>query len=266
MKSPIKIHGGKSQLVAELVKLIPTSYKRYLEGCCGGMNLLLNLPCEGISEWANDLNGELTNFWRVLRDSPEPLIRSLLGTPMSMNEYLDAAKTYGNVTDEQSKARAFFVRSRMSRQGLGKDYATPTKRQRRGMNEQVSAYWGAVEGLPEVHARIRRVEIWNLPVVKAIKKLDGKDLFAYFDPPYMPETRTSKGEYGAFEMTPEQHEELLDALASMKGKFMLSGYHSPLYDATAMIEGWNCHEIEIVNSASARKKKEVKVECVWTNY
>lgn len=264
MKSALKTHGGKFYLAPKIIAAMPP-HKRYLEAYSGGLNVLINKPYEGISEWANDLNGELTNFWNVLRDTPDQLLRALLATPVSQAEFMAAFGVTGT-TDAQKRAYQFFVRNRMSRQGLGKDYITPTTRQRRGMNEHVSAYWGAIEGLPELHERLRRVEIWNLPAIEAIKRLDGKDFFTYLDPPYLPETRSSKGEYGEFEMTPEQHEELLKFLCTIKGKFLLSGYPSPLYEAFASCEGWNCQRILIPNNASSRKVKETKIECLWSNY
>lgn len=263
----MKTHGGKYYLSARLNEIASRAkHTKYLEAFCGGLNFLINKPCEGISEWANDLNGELINFWRVLRDTPDGLLRALLGTPMSQLEYLEAIKQHGKVTDELARARNFFVTNRMSRQGLGKDYATPTSRTRRGMNEHVSAWWGAIEGLPELHTRLSRVEIWQRPAIEAIRQLDDSDTLFYCDPPYMLETRSSTGEYGEHEMTREDHAELLLCLASVKGKFMLSGYHSDLYDQVAYLYEWNLHEIKIPNNASSKRSKEIKTECVWTNF
>lgn len=259
MNSPIKIHGGKHYLAKKIVALMPP-HTRYLEAFSGGLSVLLNKPCEGVSEYANDMNGELTNFWRVLAQTPDRMLRALWGTPVSQDEWLAAQAVCQN--DNVKRATQFFIRCRMSRQGLGKDYCTPTKRTRRGMNEHVSAWWGAIEGLHEVHERLKRVEVWNMQAVKAIQKLDGEDLLVYADPPYLHETRSSTGEYGSFEMTCEDHVELLECLKSMKGKFLLSGYASELYDSY----GWNRKDFSVPNSSSSAKKKEMKTECVWMNF
>lgn len=263
MNSPIKYHGGKHYLAKRIIALMPP-HTRYLEAYCGGMSVLLNKPFEGISEYANDLNGELMNFWRVLKSTPDRMLRALWGTPLSQSEFIEAtnAKHSGNV----ERATAFFIRMRMSRQGIGKDYCTPTSRPRRGMNENVSAWQTAVDGLPEIHERLRRVEVWNVPATEAVRKLDCEDLLVYADPPYLHETRRSTGEYGGFEMAKSDHIVLLETLSQMKGKFLLSGYASDLYAGYERKYFWNRHDFDLPNNASSAKSKERKTEIVWSNY
>lgn len=67
-------------------------------------------------------------------------------------------------------------------------------------------------------------------------------------------------------MTEVDHLHLLQLLAKIEGKFLLSGYRSKLYDEWASGRGWNRHEFQIVNNASGKKTKDVKTECVWTNF
>ena len=161
----------------------------------------------------------------------------------------------------------FFVVCRMSLAGRCGDFASLSRnRTRRGMNEQVSSWLGAIEGLPDIHARLKRVVVTNMDAVKLIKQQDGPHTLFYCDPPYVHEARSSTGEYGDFEMTLEQHQELLEVLAVIKGKFILSGYHNPLHDHWAEEHGFRCVEIEIDNKASSKKTKDTKVECLWMNY
>ena len=240
-------------------------HSRYLEAYAGGLNVLINKPHEGVSEFVNDLNGELMNFWRVLRDTPDRMLRALWGTPLSQEEFIQA-KSYSD-SDAVRRATAFFIRMRMSRQGLGQDFCTPTSRTRRGMNENVSAWLGAIEGLPAIHDRLKRVEVWKRPAVEAIRALDnGPGFLVYCDPPYLHETRSSTGEYGSFEMDAAEHVALLDCLANMRGHFLLSGYRSQMYDAAAKLHGWIRHDFDLPNNASSAKSKERKTECVWSNY
>jgi DNA adenine methylase len=264
MNSPLRWHGGKSYLAKRIVELMP-AHTSYLDAYAGGLSVLLNKPCEGISEYANDLNGELMNFWRVLAQTPDRMLRALWGTPLSQDEFIASGAT--QPPDNVVRATAFFIRMRQSRQGLGRDYCTPTSRRRRGMNENVSAWLSAVDGLPEVHARLRRVEVWDpRPAVDAIAKLDGPDFLVYCDPPYVHETRSTTGEYGDFEMNLDDHKKLLLSLAGLKGKFLLSGYRCQLYDETASLCGWKCLEIDMPNNASSSSTKERKTECLWRNY
>ncbi len=147
-----------------------------------------------------------------------------------------------------------------------KDFATLSRnRVRRGMNEQVSAWLTAVEGLPEVHARLKRVVVVHGTAIKIIQQQDGPNTLFYCDPPYLHETRETTKDY-QHEMTVEQHRELLSTLAGIEGKFMLSGYPSDLYDSWASIHGWNKRDFDLPNNASSKKEKERKIERVWMNY
>lgn len=263
MKSgPIKRHGGKAYLAPKIIALMPP-HTRYAEPFFGGGSVPLQKPFEDVAEWANDLDRELTDFWLVLKETPDRMLRALWGTPLSTVEFDNAVKDLAD-TDRVKRATAFFIRARQSRQGLGKDFATPTSRLRRGMNEQVSAWLSAIEGLPEFHERLKRVEIRCQPAVDFIKKLDSEDTLFYADPPYLHETRSSTGEYGKHEMTQEQHHSLLALLRTVKGKVLLSGYRSAMYDD--LLSKWRRVDFEIPNQASSAKVKEIKTECVWCNF
>lgn len=264
--NPIKWFGGKFYLAKKIIELFPP-HTRYVEPYFGGGSVLLNKTYEGVSEYANDINGELTNFWKVLRCSSlfqDFVIRANM-TPFSEYEFNRARVTDG-IGTEISRALKFFVRYRMSRQGLGLSYATPTARTRRGMNEQVSAYLSAVEGLPQVHERLKRVEIWNRPALDCIRQLDSCDTLYYLDPTYLEETREAKQAYGLYEMSSQDHKELLNLLSEISGKFVLSGYPSDMYERARLRNNWKVEQIEIDNKASSRKNKPKQIECLWYNF
>ena len=102
--------------------------------------------------------------------------------------------------------------------------------------------------------------------MKIIDQQDGERTLFYCDPPYLHGTRNSVGEYGNHEMTNSQHEELLRLLGKICGKFLLSGYHSELYDDSAAQHGWRSIERAIDNKASSAQKKEIKTEVLWANF
>jgi DNA adenine methylase len=240
----------------------------FVEPFFGGGAVLFALDPQGISEVANDVHGELTNFWDVLQSETlfAKLRHRLDCTPCSEIEFERAGQQSGQL-DSVERAVRFFIRNRQSRQGLGRDFATMTKnRSRRGMNEQAAAWHSAIEGLGEVHARLQRVVIMNKDACDVIKQQDGPRTLFYCDPPYLHTTRKSVGEYGSFEMSEDDHTALLQTLADIQGRFLLSGYRSELYDEFADRCGWQCHQYEIDNKASSSKTKEKKTECVWTNY
>lgn len=271
---PLKWHGGKSYLAKWIHGLAPPSviadptdgYTHRNIAYFGAGGEFWNWECEGISEAVNDINAALTCFWHVLCDDDdfEEFSHLVNATPFSQASYEDTFAD--SIRGPVEIALQVFVRYRQSRQGLGKDYATPTRRTRRGMNENVSAWLSAVEGLPECHERLKRVEIRTLDALEFIDKYDHERALLYLDPPYLHSTRSTGGGEYAFEMTDRDHGELLNKLALIDGKFMLSGYHSDIYDDYAALADWTCHEKEIDNKASSKKTKDKKTECVWTNY
>lgn len=263
MKSPLRWHGGKSYLAKWIVGHFP-AHTRYVEPFFGGGSVLLAKDPEGVSEYANDIYGDLANFWSVLAQTPHRMLAALWGTPLS-EESFDAAVKQLADDDRVRRATAFFIRNRMSRQGLGKDYCTPTIRLRRGMNENVSAWISAVDGLPQLHERLRRVEVWNRDALEVIDKLDSPETLFYVDPPYVHETRQSKDAY-QHEMDESQHGWLLTALADIRGKFVLSGYPNEQYDLFAKKFGWDISDRETPLHSSSKAKKETKVERLWMNF
>lgn len=268
---PLKWHGGKAYLAARIVALMPPRHTwcHYVEPYFGGGSVLLENDPEGISEVANDLNGALVNFWNALRDPErfEKLKRRLEATPFSEFDWIEAnTMCEFRPADEDLWAWAFFVVCRQSLAGRMASFAPLSRsRTRRGMNEQASAWTAAVDGLPAVHARLRRVAVLNRPALDVIRRQDGGRTLFYLDPPYLHETRATTGEY-AHEMTERQHAELLDVLAGLKGRFLLSGYRSPLYDGAAERHGWRRADFDLPNNAAGGAAKRRMTESVWMNY
>lgn len=274
---PLKWHGGKTYLAKRIIELMPRRCKtpnspasddpgwlHYVEPYFGGGAVLLANDPEGISEVANDLNGDLINFWRVLMRSDwfTEFQRIMEATPFSKEKWENPRHGVGEVAD----AVWFFVKCRQSLSGRMDSFAGITRnRTRRGMNEQVSAWLNCIEGLPAVHERLKRVLILNDDAMTVIRKEDGPRTLFYLDPPYLHETRATTGEY-EHEMSESDHRGLLNSLSVVKGKFLLSGYHSALYDERANMQGWKCHEFELPNNAAGGKEKRRMVECVWTNF
>jgi DNA adenine methylase len=275
---PLKWHGGKHYLARRIVALMPP-HLHYVEPYAGGLSVLLARDPEdrrlwlgedgshrGASEVANDLDGRLMNFWRVMGDDAlfAEFCRRVEATPFG-RPFWEAAGVHAHGQDPVADAVALFVLARQSGQGLRKDFATPSPgRNRGGMDERASAWLSAVEGLAEVHARLRGVVVENLPALELIRREDGPGTLFYCDPPYPHETRTAPGAYGAFEMTEADHRELLAVLRQVRGKVMLSGYPSALYDKA--LTSWTRYDFDIANHASGASAKQRMTECVWCNF
>ncbi len=133
------------------------------------------------------------------------------------------------------------------------------------MNEQASAWLTAVEGLAEVHERLKRVVILCDKAINVIRAQDGSATLFYCDPPYLLETRSVKDHY-RHEMTTDEHRAMLTALSQISGRFLLSGYRNDLYDSFAVQHAWRREDVEVANQMSGAKEKDKRVECVWMNY
>src|SRR5262245_12487789 len=229
LTQPLKWHGGKFFLASQIVSLMP-AHTHYCEAFAGGLAVLFAKPFEGVSEVINDLNGDLTGFWRVLQndDTFARFIHIVQAVPFSRPEW-EKASNHVRGEDAVADAAAFFIQCRQSMAGRMESFAPLSRtRTRRGLNEQASAWLTAVEGLTAVHARLKRVVVENDNALAVIKREDGPGTLHYLDPPYLDSTRTSPNVY-AHEMSVADHKDMLDVLRGCRGKCMLSGYDSDLY-------------------------------------
>jgi DNA adenine methylase len=274
---PLKWHGGKHYLARRIIALMPR-HMHYVEPYAGGLAVLLARdPTDprlwagngsgerGVSEVANDLNGHLVNFWRVLRgeDTFGRFLRQVQAIPLSRAEW-EAAHAHEYGKDPVADAVAFFVDCRQSLAGRQKGFTAMTRnRTRRGMNGNVSEWLSAVEGLPIVHERLRLVGLENMHAPDLIQREDTPGTLFYCDPPYLHETRTAKKVYG-FEMTEADHRKLLGVLRQCRGKVMLSGYPSRLNDEA--LAGWTRHTFDLPNHAAGGSAKGRETEVVWCNF
>ncbi len=271
---PLKWHGGKSYLATEIVALMP-AHTHYVEPYAGGLSVLLAKNPVGYSEVVNDINMDLCCFWNVLRDDLTfaPFKRMVEATPFCEDVWKAcAAELETRQWDDVGRFPAldvrrafdFFVCCRQSLAGRMKAFAPLSKtRTRRKMNEQASAWLTCIEGLADVHERLKRVVVRNRRAPEVIQSEDNENTLFYADPTYLSETRTAKEIY-RFEMSNADHLELLSLLKTVRGKVMLSGYHSLMYDD--MLGSWRCHEFNLPNNAAGGDSKRRMIECLWCNF
>jgi len=216
-------------------------------------------------ETYNDIDSEVVNFFRVLREQKEALIESIGLTPFSREEFELAIAQPKQDTSDLERARRFFVRARQVRSGLAQTassgrWANCLLTSRAGMGGAVSRWLGSVEGLSEIVQRLLRVQIENAPAIDVIKRYDSEETLFYCDPPYPHSSRGDSKAY-AFEMTDAQHRELAHVLRNVKGKVALSGYRCALMDE--LYGDW--HSIEAM-AKNCHSIKQLRTEVLWVNY
>ena len=75
---PLKWAGGKAALLPQMRKHFPDGFARYHEPFLGGGAVFFYLvPQQGSQAFLSDLNPELINFYRVLREAPEDFLEAV---------------------------------------------------------------------------------------------------------------------------------------------------------------------------------------------
>ena len=258
-------YGGKYSHLDWLLPLLPDTH-HYCEPYGGSAAILLNRE-PAMVETYNDIDGEVVNFFKVLRDKKEDLIYAIGMTPFSRQEFQIAIQSNGNgknLTDVE-RARRFFVRARQVRTGLAQTasngrWANCLATSRAGMAGAVSRWLGSVEGLEYIASRLLRVQIENDDALAVIKRYDSPDTLFYCDPPYPHESRGDKNAY-KYEMNNFEHVHLANQLKKVQAKVAISGYRCDLYDN--LYRDWNIH---IAPTKKALSVKSDRTEILWTNY
>lgn len=256
-------YGGKFNHLNWLLPLLPQA-THYCEPFAGSAAVLLNRQPSSVETY-NDIDGEVVNFFRVLRDRQEDLIRAIGLTPFSREELRIAVEEPIDDLSELERARRFFVRARQVRTGLAQTasagrWAHCKLTSRAGMAGAVSRWLGSVEGLSEIVQRLLRVQIENATAIEVIQRYDSEETLFYCDPPYPHDSRGDIHAYG-YEMTDNDHRELAEVLTNIKGKVALSGYRCELLDK--LYKDWNCVESP---SKQCLSVKQPRTEILWTNY
>jgi DNA adenine methylase len=257
-------YGGKFSHLAWLLPLLPSCH-HYCEPFAGSAAVLLNRDPSPLETY-NDLDGEVCNFFRVLRDEKERLVEAIGLTPFSREEFAIACKLDPAIAPVE-RARRFYIRARQVRTGLAQTatlgrWANCKDSSRAGMSGVVSRWLGGVEALPTIADRLLRVQIENRPAENVIRLYDSPKTLFYCDPPYIHGTRGDSNAYG-HEMTDDQHRKLAEVLNSVKGMVAISNYQCPLMDELYPAPQWRkAVSLEKTNHSTKGKR----VEVLWMNY
>lgn len=248
----LKYHGGKWLLAPWILSFMP-EHRVYCEPFGGGGSVLLRKN-RAHEEVYNDLDGEIVNLFKVVRDHGEELKRKLELTPYSHDEYNLSREPTEDVIE---KARRTVVRSFMGRNPSSATQLNGTfKGKQVNSHTTIAKVWMKYpDAIASMIERLKGVIIENDDAVNVIKRHDSPDTAFYVDPPYLPSVRDAGTDY-RFEMTEADHEKLAETLNEVKGKVILSGYHSDLYNA--LYSKW-----ERVEKESIADGRLPRTEVLW---
>lgn len=260
LKTPITYYGGKQNMLAHILPKIP-SHELYVEPFFGGGAVFFSKP-KSKSEVVNDLSHRLITFYKVLKYDFQELQSAIDETFHSRAQHKESAELYKSqleeITDPVACAWAFWLQTNMSFSskiggGFGYDRkGAIAKRTFNKKNQFTEAY----------QVRMKHVTIECYDVLKVIKAYDSPDAFFYLDPPYV---SSDQGHYAGYTM--EQFTELLEACATMKGKFLLSSYPEKVLMEFRAKYGWKSEDREKSLAVDGRRTAgKKKVECLTWNY
>lgn len=229
----LRYYGGKFRLAAWIISYFP-GHLAYVEPCGGAASVLLQKPRAQL-ETFNDLDGLVVNFWRVLRQNRDELIRQIRLTPWSRAEY-DLSTV--SCDDPMELARRFWISVQMSiSASAGYHPGFRVIKSAEHIHSHPDLFDKDLEALNFAYRRFAGVQIENLDALDCIRKYDGPATLIYFDPPYLEETRTH-ARYNLEAGDSDFHARAADLLNTCQGYVVISGYASGLYSQLYEQAGW----------------------------
>ncbi|MDY0215377.1 MAG: DNA adenine methylase [Bacteroidales bacterium] len=259
LKTPVTYYGGKQNLVKTILPMLP-KHSLYCEPFCGGAAIFFAKETSAV-EVLNDTNRELMNFYFVVKTDFVNLEREVLITLHSRDLFRKASVIYNNpdMFSELKRAWALWV---LSSQGFA---------------GQIDSSWGYDVGkrtttkkimskkasfTQELAIKLQDVQLECADALYIIKSRDRETSFFYVDPPYY---NSDMGHYDGYSLS--DFTELLELLASIKGKFLLSSYPSPVLKESTKRHGWYTQtKVSKVSVAAKNGQQKDKTEVLTANY
>lgn len=260
MNTVLKYPGSKWSTANWIISNFPAGYEKmtYIEPFFGSGAVFFNKK-RSVIETVNDLDGNVVNLFKVIRERPEELARLIEFTPWSRQEYKGSYEMTGESLED---ARRFLVRMWQAIGAKSSDI-TGWRNNIKGNNGNLTQFNNRLpQGILEASSRLKHgegclVQIECQPATRLIERHKKQNVFIYADPPYVRSTRS--GRIYAHEMADQDHIELLEILLKHPGPVMISGYDNEIYEN--LLQGWYI-ERRSTNCEGGQKR----VEVIWMNY
>ena len=251
----VRYTGGKSGLKPTgkwVAALVPYGHY-YIEPFAGMLGVLLQRVPSSI-EIVNDLDGNVTNWWQVVRDKPDDLLKWMEHTPAGRRTFYELAKRLGESNDDVERAGAFAYVLSLSYLGTGATYSNA------GVNS-AHPWRGLRNRIEALAARLGDVMLENTCALDLLERfVQQRSAVIYCDPPY-PRTTTpglSTGEAREFD-----YGAMCELLRTAEARVAVSG----LADSGYELPGWHRFERNVpVLKGNHSRAQPRRVETLWTNY
>ncbi len=258
----LRYHGGKWKLAPWIIGHF-RSHRVYVEPFGGAASVLLRKE-RSYCEIYNDLDGQIVNLFRVLRNAAQAreLMRLVELTPYARAEF-DQAYIIADDPIEQARRTLFRSIAGFSTAGATGKWRTGFRGNVTRAGTTPAVDWRSFPvALDQIVDRLRGVVIECEDAPSIINRYDGPETLTYVDPPYPFGTRYVRwaGEAYSHEMSDDEHRILADHLRACCGKVIVSGYACTLYDEE-LYSTW--YRVERQTHADGAKDR---VEVLRMNY
>jgi DNA adenine methylase len=256
-RSLFRCFGGKYTQAKAIVAALPP-HRVYVEPFGGAASVLMRKAPSQV-EVLGDRDLDHVSLYRVIQDPMTcfMLVNKMAWTPFSSAEFERACVETGG--EPLDRAWRVVVRSAMAFSPERVYARISGFRRSTGSATLPASYdWSLyADALPAFRDRLRRVIIEHADAITVMQHHDHADALHYVDPPYVPETRTSRHGY-VHELDDDGQARLLECLRGLKGMVVLSGYDSALYREG--LPGWAVVKRSVRDSA-----RRERTECLWLN-
>jgi len=259
MRTPLSYYGGKQQLAARILGMIP-EHRIYCEPFCGGAAIFFAKEPSRV-EVINDTNGEIVNFYEVLKRDFSALEREIEVSLHSRRQHRQAQVIYENpeMFDRVKRAWAVWMLANgsygcMLDGGFGYDRTGSTSKKlanrRAGFNVDYAV-------------RLQRVQIECCDALRIVGSRDTPETFFYLDPPYV---GSDQGHYDGY--TQEDFDALLERLEGIQGRFLLSSFRNKNLTGFIRRNEWHSVEVRMASPMTQGRNQspKAKVEVLTANY
>lgn len=171
----------------------------------------------GAVETINDLDGDIVNLFRVLRDNPKELKRLLTLTPYSREEY---DRSFEPCEDPLERARRYMVRTTQAIGAKMSNKCGWRNHKQMKIGGAACKWAGITDTIDAAAKRLRGdtthlVQIESMDALRLIERYNNSDVLMYLDPPYVLDSRRS-GKLYRHEMSDDDHRRLLELICRSK--------------------------------------------------
>ncbi|MBL7839363.1 MAG: DNA adenine methylase [Cyclobacteriaceae bacterium] len=264
VNTPFGYFGSKNKIAIQLSHNLPP-HSCWVEAFCGSAALTLSKRKSPI-EVINDIDGEIINVFKQLRNNQDELCRAISLTPYAKDE-LELARVTSKTDSDLERARKFLVQAMMAVNGVfGEEkggFSYSQSYSRNGRDARVNRWYNLPERLTNVVERLRDVRIDNRDATELLEMFVNRPAsLVYLDPPYLADR--TKG-YTNDANTDEFHIKLLKVAMRAKCMIFISGYENELYGSLLTTKkGWIKRIIE-TRTKDSKGKDHMREEVIWMN-